>query len=674
MRIVDTYPHDVHELEHVVIELSDGCRLAARVWMPVDAHQHPVPAVLEYIPYRKRDLRTPEDSVSHPYVAGHGYAVVRVDLRGSGDSDGILTDEYLQQEWDDGLEVLDWIADQPWCDGAIGMLGISWGGFNGLQLAALQPPHLKAVITVASTDDRYADDVHYMGGCLLGDNLSWSAIMFANNTCPPDPDLVGPAWREMWRQRLDGSGLWLDTWLRHQERDAYWRHGSVCEDYRAIQCPVFAISGWADGYTNAVFRLLAHLEVPTRGLVGPWSHAYPHLARTEPRVGFLQESVRWWDHWLKDRDTGIMDEPPLRVWMQEAVPPATRYDARPGRWVAEPSWPSPRIATRSIGLDTDGTLLLGATATSDRPLRLSSPLRTGLHAGKWCSYAAGPDLPGDQREDDANSLSFDSTPLDEPIEILGAPVVELDVAVDRPVAMLAVRLCDVDEYGASTRVTYGLLNLTHRDDHERPTYLEPGRRYTVAIPCNDVAYAFQPGRRLRLAVSTSYWPLAWPPPEPTTATVWPAASRIRLPVRPPRPEDDDLPSLPPPEGAPPVGRSVVQPERRDWRIVRDLGTDEFRLEVDDEHGTYRIEETRTELEVNGWESYTARGDDATSVEGRVRWEMAFRRPDWDVTTETETVLTSTSEAFHLQASLVAHEDGTEVFRRTWNHDIPRRFV
>ena len=674
MRIVDTYPHDVRELEHVVIELSDGCRLAARIWMPVDAHQHPVPAVLEYIPYRKRDLRTPEDSVSHPYVAGHGYAVVRVDLRGSGDSDGVLTDEYLQQEWDDGLEVLDWIADQPWCDGTIGMLGISWGGFNGLQLAALRPPHLKAVITVASTDDRYADDVHYMGGCLLGDNLSWSAIMFANNTCPPDPDLVGEAWWDMWHQRLDGSGLWLDTWLRHQERDAYWRHGSVCEDYGAIQCPVLAISGWADGYSNAVFRLLAHLEVPARGLVGPWSHTYPHLARTEPRVGFLQESVRWWDHWLKGHDTGIMDEPALRVWMQEAVPPTTQYDARPGRWVAEPSWPSPRIATLSMGLEAEGGLSPGTTTTADRPLRVSSPLRTGLHAGKWCSYAAGPDQPGDQREDDANSLTFDTAPLDDPIEILGPPVVELDVAVDRPVAMLAVRLCDVEELGASTRVTYGLLNLTHRDGHEHPTHLEPGQRYTVRIPCNDVAYAFRPGRRIRLAVSTSYWPLAWPPPEPTTATVWPATSRVHLPVRPPRPEDDDLRTLPPPEGARPADRAVLAPERRAWRLVRDLGTDEFRLEVDDEHGAYRIEATGTELEVNGWECYTARGDDVTSVAGRVRWEMAFRRPGWDVTTETETVLTSTPRVFRLEASLVAHAHGTEVFRRTWNHEIPRGFV
>jgi len=513
-----------------------------------------------------------------------------------------------------------------------------------------------------------------MGGCLLADNLSWASIMFANNSCPPDPELVGERWREMWHRRLQDSEPWLATWLEHQERDDYWKHGSVCEDYAAIRCPVFAVSGWGDGYSNAVFRLLANLEAPCRGLIGPWSHRYPHLARTEPRIGFLQESLRWWDHWLKGMPTGVMDDPPLRVWMQEALHPATRYDARPGRWVAEPSWPSAAITTLPLGLDVGGRLLIDEASSDDGQRELRSPLRTGLLAGKWCSYAAGPDLPGDQREDDANSLTFDTPPLDAQIEILGAPVVELEVAVDRPVAMLAVRLCDVDELGSSTRVTYGLLNLTHRDDHEHPTALEPGQRERVAIQLNEVAHAFQPGRRIRLAVSTSYWPLAWPPPEPTTATVWPGSGRVQLPVRPPRDDDGELRTFPAPEGAAEATRRTLDPERRAWRLSRDLGTDEFALQIDDAHGVYVIEETNTQVELNGSELYTARGDDVTSARGEVRWEVGFRRPGWDVRTVTQTVLGATSSEFVLEASLVAFEGGTEVFRRTWDHRIPRRFV
>ena len=227
--------------------MQDGTRLAARIWLPVDAKERPVPAVLEYIPYRKRDFTRLRDSIMHPYVAGHGYGCIRVDLRGSGDSDGVLCDEYLQQELDDGIHVLRWIAAQPWCTGDVGMIGISWGGFNGLQIAAMSPPELKAIITVCSTDDRYADDIHHMGGCLLGDNLSWASVMFAYNAMPPDPAIVGNRWREMWRERLEGSGLWLERWLRHQRRDSYWKHGSICEDFAAVKCPVFAVSGWADG-------------------------------------------------------------------------------------------------------------------------------------------------------------------------------------------------------------------------------------------------------------------------------------------------------------------------------------------------------------------------------------------------------------------------------------------
>jgi putative CocE/NonD family hydrolase len=348
LRIKTDFPRPLGEAEDTWIPLSDGCRLSARVWRPQDSDDDPVPALLEYLPYRKDDATAVRDSVRHPYFAGHGYASVRVDMRGSGASDGILEDEYLPQEQEDGVEVIAWLAAQPWCTGDVGMIGLSWGGFNALQVAALRPPELKAIVTLCSTDDRYALDVHYMGGCVLADfMLPWAASMLVLNARPPDPALAGARWREQWLDRMERTPSFIEAWLAHQRRDAYWEQGSVCEDYGRIACPVYAVGGWADAYRNAVPRLLAGLPGPRKGLIGPWAHLYPEQGVPGPAIGFLQECLRWWDHWLRGRDTGIMDEPILRVWMQDAVPPQPFYEERAGRWIAEAAWPSPNLGARS---------------------------------------------------------------------------------------------------------------------------------------------------------------------------------------------------------------------------------------------------------------------------------------------------------------------------------------
>ena len=670
LQVVTDLPRPVREIFHTWIPLSDGTRLAARIWLPEDAEHDPVPGVLEFIPYRKNDLTAARDVPHHAYVAGHGYACVRVDLRGSGESDGVLTDEYLQQELDDGVEVIRWIAQQPWCTGTVGMIGISWGGFNGLQIAALQPPELDAVITLSSTDDRYADDVHHMGGCLLGDNLSWASTMFWQNSLPPDPAVVGDDWRERWHERLDGSGLWLATWLRHQRRDDYWQHGSVCEDYGAIVCPVMAVSGWADGYSNTVFRLLEHLSVPRRGLVGPWSHLYPHLGRPGPAIGFLQEEVRWWDQWLKGHDTGVLDEPMLTVWMQDSAPPTTDYALRPGRFISEDGWPSASVDQRRFGLG-DRQLVPGGPVDDVDPVVLESPLSSGMFAGKWCSYLEPPDLPHDQREDDVGALVVDTEVFEEDLEILGAPIVELDLEVDRPVAMVAVRLSDVIADGRATRVTYGLLNLTHRDSSEHPEPLVPGRRYQVQVRMNEIAQRLPAGHRLRLSISTVYWPLAWPSPEAVQLTIHPATSQLVLPVRQGRGADDRTPRFGPPEAGPPLPITVLREPQVRWDVVRDLVRDEARLEVVNDVGTYRIDDIDLEIETRTEETYTSRGHDYGSLRGETWWHSRFQRGTWRIRTVTHTVLTSDAQAFHIQAELDAYEGDDHVHHQRWEERIER---
>ena len=669
-------------IENVWIELSDGCRLAAKLWLPPGAEHDAVPAVLEYIPYRKRDSKAVRDSSIHGYFAAHGYAAVRVDLRGSGDSEGVLRDEYLQQELEDGQEVLRWIAAQPWCNGSIGMFGLSWGGFNGLQIAALQPPELKAVITVCSSDDRYADDIHYMGGCLLTDNLSWASTMFAFNSCPPDPLVVGERWREMWLERLEGSGLWIATWLQHQRRDAYWRHGSVCEDYSRIQCPVFAVSGWADGYTNSVFHLMQHLRVPRWGLIGAWGHKYPHMGGPGPAIGFLQESLRWWDQWLKGIDRGVTEEPMLRAWMRDDFSPMEAE--RPGRWVAEHEWPSPRIIPRTYLLTGEGLkeelsdasleTTAGNPVSTEPGFEVQSPLSVGLFAGKWCSYSEATDLPSDQRDEDGGALVFDSQPLAEPIEILGAPEAELTLASDKPQAQVAVRLSDVAPDGTVTRVTYGLLNLTHRDSHEHPQELRPGKKYSVNVRLNYIAQRFAAGHRLRLAISSSYWPLAWPAQQPARLTIYPQQSRLVVPRRPPSAADTRLRPFEAPEAATPIGTTLLAPAHREWKVIRNLATNEVTLDVINNDATYRLDDIDLAISRSVDEQFSFRSNRYDTLRAEVTSERGFSRDGWNVRTVTRTVMSSTPAHFRLRATLDAYEGDARVFASSWDESIARDYL
>ncbi len=674
MRVVTDFPYAVECHDPVWVPMDDGVELCARLWLPEGAEEAPLPTILEYIPYRLRDGSARRDAMHHHYFAGHGYASLRVDLRGSGDSGGVLTDEYLEQELLDGEAILRWIAAQPWSDGKVGMIGISWGGFNGLQLAARQPPELRAVVSVCSTDDRYTDDVHYMGGCLLGDNLSWASTMFAYNSLPPDPTVVGDAWRDMWFERLEGSGLWLSTWLEHPHRDAYWQHGSICEDFSRVEIPILAASGWADGYSNAVKRLVANLPGLCKGLIGPWSHKYPHLGEPGPAIGFLQECLRWWDQWLKGVDRDVEQDPAIRVWMQDSIPPTTSYGHRPGRWVAEPCWPSPNIVHYTLPLAPGLLALDGQCSREESALTLQSPLTCGLFAGKWCSYAAGPDLAHDQREEDGGALVFDTPPLEETLEMMGAPELELEFSADRPVAMLAVRLSDVAPDDSATRVTYGLLNLTHRDSHETPSALEPGRRYRASVQLNDVAQVFPRGHRLRLSLSTSYWPLAWAPPEEVRLTLFDKGSALHLPVRPTRNEDDRLKLFDEPEAAPSIDMTRLEPGHHNWYVHRDLAEDLSTLEVVNDNGRIRLEDSGLEVSTCAVETYRSRDNDFDSLEGTTLWERSLKRDDWEVHTVTRTVLTSSAAAFQLHATLDAYEGERRVYSRNWDLTIPRRLV
>ncbi len=659
---------EIREIENVWIPLADGTNLAARIWLPTDAEAHPVPAILEYLPYRKRDGTSARDARRHPWTAQRGYASIRVDIRGSGDSEGMPLDEYVKQEQDDALEVIAWLAAQPWCSGAVGMIGISWGGFNGLQVAARRPPALKAIITLCSTDDRYADDIHYMGGALLRENLTWGSTMFSHSTRPPDPAIVGNKWREMWMERLRNHIFYPAVWLEHQRRDAFYKHGSVCENYADIECAVYAVGGWADGYSNAIPRLLQHLPGPRKGLIGPWAHLYPQAGIPGPAIGFLQDCVRWWDHWLKGIDTGMMDEPMLRAWMIDGVRPAPLNETYPGRWVAEPAWPSPTIPLRRQFLTATG---IARAAGPETPLLLASPENLGTACGTWCGHGAVADDPGDQREDDGKSLCFDSPPLDSTVEILGAPVVELDIVPGQAHGKIIARLCDVWPDGASFRVSYAVLNLTHRDSHEYPTPLTPGARIRVRLRLNDTGYAFKPGHRIRVALSTTYWPIVWPSPSPVSLDVVAGPSTLLLPIRTPDPNDAALAPFPPPEMSPPEPRTPLRAAGRERSVTRDNLTATTIFRSNDDDGLVRIDAIGLEVASNKQQTFRIADHDPLSAHAETLWTKEMRRGDWEISTRTRIVMTATETHFRLTAELDAWEGDQRVYTRNWDETIER---
>ena len=651
-------------IENTWIALPDGRNLAARVWMPHGAG--PFPTILEYLPYRKRDGTAPRDETTHRVFAEAGYACVRVDIAGTGDSEGNFDDEYSEQELSDGENVLSWISGQDWCDNNIGMIGISWGGFNGLQLAYRRPPALKAVVSVASTVDRYADDIHYMGGCLLSDNFNWSSQMFAYLSRPADPELQSD-WRNDWIDRMENLPFMAADWLKHPTRDAFWKHGSVGEDWSSINIPVLAITGWADAYVNAPPALAANLKSPSKALIGPWEHRYAHISKLGA-ADFHSEVIGWFDRWLKGKPNGAEDLPDYRTFMQDHFNPQKGNTPRKGRWIAEAEWPSPNVQEKAM--------FFGLSEFTDQPttgeIKICSPAHVGQAGGYFCAgMRIDNELPEDQAPDDALSTCFETAPLDTPLEMLGRPCVKIAFSVDRPVAQIMARLCDVSPSGVSQRISYRALNLTHHASHETPAPLVPGKRYTAEIPLNECAHRLQKGHVLRLALSNSYWPIVWPSGEATEITLQLENCALVLPVRevtteiaPENPGPaQEYPTLQVDQLRPLSGTSDRQ-VRTDGTLVLET-FDDYGKARDPYHGLIAGSHVRMHYAIHS-------GDPASAL-FETDWEFTFERGDWQVQINTTNRMTCDAENFYLYRKLHAVEGVTqsEVLTKEWSETIPR---
>ena len=677
MTIRTEFPRRVVEMEDMGIVMPDGCRLSARVWMPEDAATDPVPAVLEYIPYRKRDGTLPRDEMMHPYVAGHGYACVRVDMRGNGESVGLMLDEYSQQEMDDAVAVIDWLSRQPWCSGAVGMMGKSWGGFNCLQAAYNQPPALKAVISVCSTTDRFMDDIHFKGGCLLGENFGWGAVMLSYSSRPADP-VLRPDWREDWLKRLEAEPWLAPRWAAHQARDGYWDHGSVDVDFARMTIPAMIWGGWADNYMNTVDKLLRGMPGVCQGVVGPWVHQYPHTAVPGPQVGFLQMAVRWWDRWLKGIENGAEDDPALRAYMVESEAPDASIPYRRGAWVAEAEWPSAQVTERVLWLRASeaGVLTppappvgyLGQDEGAGFSVKVSTPQHLGMRTGEFFPMGLNAEMPGDQAADDAMSVCFDLEPLAEPLQLLGCASLRLRVASDQPLGFVVARLCDVGPDGQSVRIAHGMLNLCHRGGMRTPAPMVPGEAVEVTVPIDMTGYRLAAGHRLRVAISNSYWPFVWPSPAAGVLTL--TGGSLTLPVH----AGEASWTPPPAEHAAPWAHRVIRPARAVRRIEEDMLAGTVALVVETDEGAQ--ENLAHGLIGDEWmtERWEIRPDDPLSARAVHVWEQVRARGDWRIRTRAEAEMTASATHLRMKARLTAWEGDTQVFSRDWDDEVPRHFV
>jgi predicted acyl esterase len=644
----------VRVIENTWIPMPDGARLAARLWIPEGAEQTRVPAVLEYIPYRLRDAYRYRDDIWGNQLAQYGIAYARVDVRGSGDSEGIIVDEYAPPELNDGVSVIAWLARQAWCNGSVGMRGISWGGINTLQVAAMAPPELKAIMPMGCCDIRYTDDAHYIGGALGLTNFQWGVAFKGVMSAPPDPGIVGPDWVKMWRRRADATPAILAEWVSHQNYDSYWQRGSVATNYQAIKCPVYVVDGWIDTYSNVVGRLLERLNVPRKGLVGPWGHSYPDAVNPGPGLDWIYEEVRWWQQWLLGVDTGIMNEPMLRAYMPYATPWQDYPKDLPGRWIAEPTWPSPGLSPSTWYLLSAGKL--SHQPAKPEPLRYVGDKIVGLDKLQWLPFPPS-GMPTEQSEDDAKSASFDSPPLEADMEILGYPLAKIRVASNVPVAKLAVRLTDVTPEGKSWPVSYGLLNLTHRTSHEQPSALTPGEYYDVEIKLFMVAHRFKRGHRIRIALSESLWPLVWPSPEIATLTFELGSSSVTLPVRPAPASEAPFPIPVLPSTARPYAGLMARPPQDvaqrspDGRITAKRETPE---------SPFTVPGVGTTLTRSGSELNEITEGQPNSGVWKQQTSGRFQRGDWDCRSIAAYELTSTPKTFVVKESLKLMK-GEELF-------------
>ena len=629
----------------VFVPMRDGIRIALTLYLPEG--RGPFPAVVESLPYRKDDDCFTRDWQTYSYLTDAGIAGVRIDIRGTGGSEGAITDEYTAEEMADAVEVIGWVAAQAWCNGNVGMWGISWGGFSSLQTAMLQPPALKAIVAMHATHDRFATDVHYTGGSIqAAEQGDWPTSMIALNALPPDPEIVGDRWRQMWVDRLEETPQWLFNWFRHQSRDAYWLHGSPCADYSSIRVPTLLIGGWLDGYIDGMLEMLDQLECPRRAVIGPWGHYRPATGVPAPTFDHFELIARWFAHHLRGDNNRVMEMPRLTAWVRTEPP----YDARvsTGFWQAWQTETAVEFWEMPLG---DGIQIW------------DGPQWVGSHAPAWDRAVVGS---SDPVSDDEASLTFESAPLPADLDLFGSPQVELMVSSDQTAGLVAARILAVSPEGQAFLICRGSRNLVFPDDLSVPTRVEIGEWRQVTFHLLAASARIPAGWILRLSVAGADFPIAWPPGRRFRLSVDPARSRLRLPLLPVGGERLTIPSAPPPPSAP----AETERDEVEWAVERRGSGTTFRRSL----ARDELQEGRLRYSTRqNWEVAVDEVDPAsTSLVSNVA--LLLDRAEWKVAANGRVKISCDADSFYLEVGLEALEDGQAIFERTWEEQIRRIYA
>ena len=656
-------------IREVMIPMPDGIQLAADLYMPADipAGEH-LPVLLEYTPYRKNDSRGSKYRM-YTYFVKRGYVVARVDIRGTGNSQGrTIPYEYSEIELSDGDAVIAWLAKQDWSNGNVGMFGISWGGFNSIQMAVRKPPALKAFVALMATEDLYQEDVHYMDGIIHID--SWMMSHDLSNAMPGAPEFrLDEDWL---RNRFEVEPS-VFTYMREQRDGSFWDRASARDKYEQIQIPGYYIGGWYDGYRDSPPRMLEHVKAPVKAMIGPWDHYYPHNAWPAPQVEWRHEAVRWFDQWLKGIDTGILDEPRFAVYVRDWHPPGPGVDEIPGHWRWEEGWPIERSVTKTFYAGQDHGLSSSPSAQATHSLKYKPSV--GLAGGGPVMWWGN--IPPDQQSMDDYSLIYDSHPLDSPLEILGMPRAILKVSADVSRANWVVRICDVAPDGSVTQVGGAAFNGTHRKSAREPEDLIPGKVFPLEIEMHFTSWVFPKGHRIRFAINNAQWPMLWPTPYQMTTTLaigGVEGARIELPVVPPA--DRPVPKFKLPEEGPSLpdyvsvdsgnvsGYAEIKSIQRDEQSGAAFGiatnATSFRYPWGLEHFEERLEHRTSDL-----------NPAETSVIGI--YAVAIDLKDRTIRMEQNVVFKSDLKNFHMNFIRRFKVDGETLHEKQWNEIFPRDF-